>query len=59
MGVLDTGIETIEPNNCREMSEDDKDDNSILAIIQEGARFSCKDKQKFVDLFAQSISGLC
>jgi len=31
--VLDTGIEIMEFNNCREMSEDYRDANSVLAVI--------------------------
>jgi len=31
--VLDVGIETIESDSCREMSEDVRDTNSILAAI--------------------------
>jgi len=29
--VSDTSVETVESNNCREMSRDDKDANSMLA----------------------------
>jgi len=29
--VLDIGIETMEPNDCREMSRDDEDANNVLA----------------------------
>jgi len=50
---------TMESDNCREMSRDDRDANSVLVITQERARFSCKDRQKFIDPFTQSISGLC
>ena len=59
MEVSDTGIETTESNDCREMSRDDRDTNNVLAITQERARFSHKDKQKFINLFTQSISKLC
>ena len=31
--VLDTGIEIMEFNNCKEMSEDYRDANSVLAVI--------------------------
>jgi len=57
--VSDTGMETAESNNCRGVSKKDRDANGVLAAMQEGARFSCKDGQKFIDLFTQSISGLC
>jgi len=59
MEVSDAGIETVESDDCRGMSKEDKDANGMLAMMQEGARFSCKDGQKFIDLFTQSISGLC
>ena len=52
-------MKTIKSNDCREISGDEKDTNGVLAIIQEKARFSCKDGQKFIDPFTQSISGLC
>ena len=57
--VLDADMETVESNDCRGESKKDGDANSILAATREGARFSCKDEQKFIDLFIQSISGLC
>ena len=41
--VSDTDMETAESNDYREMSRNNGDANSILATIQEGARFSCKD----------------
>jgi len=44
MEVLDVGIETMKFNDCREMSINDGDANSMLAMTQERARFSCKDK---------------
>ena len=56
--VLDAGMETVESNDCREVSRDDRDANGILATTWEGARFSYKDEQKFINLFAQLISGL-
>ena len=59
MEVSDTGIEAMESNDCREMSRKDRDTNGVLAAMQEGARFFCKDRQKFIDLFIQSISRLC
>ena len=59
MEVLDAGMETVESNNCREVSRKDRDADGVLAITQEGARFSCKDRWKFIDPFTQSISRLC
>ena len=44
MEISDAGMETIESNDCREMSRKDRDANSVLAAIQEGARFSHKDR---------------
>ena len=57
--VSDTGMETIESNDCRKMSRNDRDTNGVLAITWEGASFSCKDGQKFINPFTQSISELC
>jgi len=57
--VSDAGIETAESNNCRGVFKKNRDANGMLAITQEGARFSCKDGQKFINPFTQSISGLC
>ena len=59
MEISDTGMETTESNDCREVFKKDKDANGMLAVMQEEVRFSCKDKQKFIDLFTQSISELC
>ena len=47
------------PNDCRGVSKKNGDANGVLAAMREGARFSCKDGWKFIDPFAQSISGLC
>jgi len=41
--VSDAGMETAESNDCRELSKKNRDANSILAVMQEGVRFSCKD----------------
>jgi len=49
--VSDTGIKTMESNDSRGVSRKDGDVNGVLAAMQKGARFSCKDKQKFIDLF--------
>jgi len=57
--ISDAGIETIESDDCKEVSENDRDVNGMLATMQEGARFSCKDRWKFINLFIQSISRLC
>ena len=57
--ISDAGMETTKFNNCRGVSEKDGDTNGVLAATHEGARFSCKDGQKFIDLFIQSISRLC
>jgi len=57
--VSDAGIETIESDNCREMSRKDRDTNGVLATMQEGVRFSCKNEQNFLNIFTQLISGLC
>ena len=57
--VSDADMETTESNDCRGMSRKNGNANSVLAAMQEGVRFSCKDRQKFIDPFTQSISGLC
>ena len=57
--VSDAGMETAESDDCRGVSKKDGDANGVLAMTQEEARFSCKDGQKFIDLFTQSISRLC
>ena len=49
--VSDAGMETVESNDCREVSKNDRDANSMLAAIWEGARFSCKDEWKFINPF--------
>ena len=59
MEVLDTGMETMESDDCRGVFKKDRDTNGVLAVMQEGARFSCKDGRKFINPFTQSISGLC
>ena len=52
-------MEITESDDCRGVSSKNRDANGVLATIQEGVRFSYKDKWKFIDLFTQSISGLC
>ena len=59
MEISDVGMETVESNNCRGVSKKNRDANGVLATMQEGVRFSCKDGWKFIDLFTQSISRLC
>jgi len=59
MEVSDAGMETTESDDCRGMSKKDGDANGVLAVTRERMRFSCKDGWKFIDLFTQSISGLC
>ena len=49
--VSNTGMKTAESNDCREMLRNDRDTNSMLAIIRKGARFSCKDGWNFINLF--------
>jgi len=59
MEVSDAGMETAESDDCRGVSKKDGGANGVLAVMQEGARFSCKDEWKFINPFTQSISGLC
>jgi len=59
MEVSNAGMETAESDDCRRVSKKDGDANGVLATTREGARFSCKDGQKFINPFTQSISGLC
>ena len=56
MEVSDTGIETAESNDCREMSKKNRDANGVLAMTQEGARFSCKDGQKYIEVQIHTIT---
>ena len=49
--VLDTGMETMKSDDCRGASSKDGDTNGVLATTQEGAKFSCKDEQKFINSF--------
>jgi len=51
MEVSDAGMETVGSDDCREVSRKDRDANGVLAMTQEGARFSCKDGWKFINLF--------
>ena len=37
-------METIGFNNCREISENNRDTNGMLAVMQERTRFFCKDE---------------
>ena len=34
----------MESDDCKEMLRDNRDANGVLAVIQEGARFSYKDR---------------
>ena len=49
--ISDVGIETVKYNDCREVSEDDRDANYVLAVTRERARFSHKDEWKFINSF--------
>ena len=40
--VLDAGMETADSDDCREISRNDRETNSVLATMQERARFSHK-----------------
>jgi len=51
MEISDIGMGITESDDCREMSRKNRDINGVLAIMQEEARFSCKDEWKFIDLF--------
>ena len=44
MEVSDAGMETVESSDCREISKNNGNTNSVLATMQEGARFSYKDE---------------
>ena len=57
--VSDEDMETMKSNGYRRVSGDNEDANGVLAVMWEGARFSCKDRWKFIDLFIQSIGILC
>ena len=49
--VLDTDMETVEFNDCRRVSGNNRDANGMLATMREGARFSYKNEQKFINSF--------
>ena len=51
MEISDIGMGITESDDYREMFRKNRDTNGVLAIIQEGARFFCKDGWKFIDLF--------
>jgi len=44
MKISDADMETAESNDCREMSKKNKDANGVLAVTQEGVRFSYKNE---------------
>jgi len=49
--VSDVGMKITKSNDYRGVSRKDRDANSMLAMMRERARFSCKDGQKFINLF--------
>jgi len=49
--VLDADMETAESDDCRGESKKNGDANGVLAVTQEGVRFSCKDGWKFINPF--------
>ena len=49
--VSNAGMKTVESNDCKRMSRNDRDTNGVLATIHEEARFFCKDGQKFINPF--------
>jgi len=56
MEVSDADMETMESNDCREMFRKDGDANGVLAMMQEGARFSTKmDRSLLTHLSSQSV----
>jgi len=44
-------MKTVKFNDCRGISTKNGNANGVLAVMQEGARFFCKDGQKFIDPF--------
>ena len=44
MKVSDTGMETADSNDCKEVLENDEDANGVLAIMCERARFFYKNE---------------
>ena len=48
--MLDYSEVDMKSNDCRKMSGNNRDANRMLIIIWEGARFSYKDRCKFIDL---------
>jgi len=57
--VLDNSVETAVFGEYRKALEIDGIANEVLAAMQSGARFSYKDRQKFIDLFIKLINRLC
>ena len=51
MEVSNAGMRTVESDNYRGLSKKDRDANGVLAMMQEGARFFCKDGWKFINPF--------
>ena len=58
MKISDMGMETVKSNNYKWISRDDGNTNNVLAAMQEGVRFFCKDRWKFINPIVQSISRL-
>ena len=56
--VSSTVMETADSNDCKEILRDNRYTNGMLAITWERVRFSYKNRQKFINLFTQSISRL-
>ena len=57
--ILDSSVETAVFDGYKESLKIDGIANGVLAAMQSGARFSYKDKQKFIDLFIKLINRLC
>ena len=49
--VSNADMETVRFYDCREVSGDNGYINGVLAAIWERAKFSCKDRQKFMNIF--------
>jgi len=42
--VSDAGMEAMESDDCRGISRSNRDANDVLATMQGGVEFSCKDE---------------
>ena len=49
--ISDADMKTMKSNDCKGISISDRDTNSVLAIMWEKARFSYKDRWKFINPF--------